>query len=80
MTYNPARKMARCPNHPLVVANKTGLCPTCCRVAALPPDIDEIRKAKRAAAWKVRLQLNPELRRAYHRRRYYRRKARAVAS
>jgi hypothetical protein len=80
MTYKPSRKMARCPNHPLVVSNKTGFCPNCCRQAALPPDIAEIRRAKRAAAWKVYLSLHPEERRAYHRRRYYRRKMRAVAS
>lgn len=80
MTYKPGRRMKRCPNHPLVVANRSGLCPNCCRVAALPPDIEEIRRAKRAARWKVRLQLNPELRRAYYRRQYVRRKAKAVAS
>lgn len=80
MTYKPSRKMKRCPNHPLVVANRTGFCPPCCAKAAMPPDIDAIRKAKRAARWKVYLSLHPEERRAYHRRRYYRRKAREVAS
>lgn len=82
MTFNPARRIKTCPNHPHTASNRTGYCPGCCARAALPPDIDEIRRAKRAAAWKVRLSLNPALRREHNRRKHLRRKAkaRAVAS